>query len=91
MRGPITVIRGYLDVLALELDSKLEPDQKELFQRLIVSGNRLSGYINNILNTSRYDRRHLKLQLHEDSLATIYETIRDDMELRAHSQHRSLC
>lgn len=90
LRGPITVIRGYLDVLALELDSKLEPDQKELFQRLIVSGNRLSGYINNILNTSRYDRRHLKLQLHEDSLATIYETIRDDMELRARSQHRSL-
>ena len=90
LRGPITVIRGYLDVLALELDSKLEPDQKELFQRLIVSGNRLSGYINNILNTSRYDRRHLKLQLHEDSLATIYETISDDMELRARSQHRSL-
>lgn len=90
LRGPITVIRGYLDVLLTELNQKLEPEQKELFQRLIVSGNRLSGYINNILNTSRYDRRHLKLQLAEDSVAAIYETIRGDMELRASSQRRRI-
>ena len=90
LRGPITVIRGYLDVLAAELDNKLAPDQKELFQRLTVSSNRLSGYINNILNTSKYDRRHLKVHLSEESIATIYDTIRDDMELRAKSQRRLL-
>jgi signal transduction histidine kinase len=89
-RGPITVIRGYLDVLEEELDSVLAPDQHELFRRLTVSANRLSGYINNILNTSRYDRRHLKVHLAEDSLAGIYETIKDDMELRAHAQNRLL-
>jgi signal transduction histidine kinase len=90
LRGPITVIRGYLDVLEEELDSVLAPDQHELFRRLTVSANRLSGYINNILNTSRYDRRHLKVHLAEDSLAGIYETIKDDMELRAHAQNRLL-
>ena len=90
LRGPITVIRGYLDVLSLELEDVLTAEQKELFQRLIVSGNRLSGYINNILNTSKYDRRHLKIHLSEESLARIYQTIRDDMNLRASSQHRQL-
>jgi signal transduction histidine kinase len=90
LRGPITVIRGYLDVLEEELDGVLAPDQHELFRRLTVSANRLSGYINNILNTSRYDRRHLKVHLAEDTLAGIYDTIRDDMDLRAHAQNRLL-
>lgn len=90
LRGPITVIRGYLDVLKRELEEQIAPDQVELFQRLIVSANRLSGYINNILNASKYDRRHLKVNLSELSLVSIYDSIRDDMNLRASSQHRLL-
>lgn len=90
LRGPITVIRGYLDVLQEELDSVLQEDQKELFRRLTVSANRLSSYVNNILNTSRYDQRHLSVSLIEDSLASIYGSISDDMELRAAAQHRLL-
>ena len=90
LRGPITVIRGYLDVLEDELDGVLADDQHELFRRLTVSANRLSGYINNILNTSRYDRRHLKVHLAEDNLAGIYDMIRDDMQLRASAQNRLL-
>lgn len=90
LRGPITVIRGYLDVLGDELQPVLQPDQTELLNRLVVSANRLSGYINNILNASRYDRRHLKVHLQEDSIAGIYDTIKDDMQLRAKSQNRLL-
>jgi signal transduction histidine kinase len=90
LRGPITVIRGYLDVLQGELGTVLQEDQKELFRRLTVSANRLSGYINNILNTSRYDRRHLSMRLAETTVKDVYDTIRDDMELRAHSQNRLL-
>lgn len=90
LRGPITVIRGYLDVLEMELEGKLEPDHHELFKRLVVSANRLSGYINNILNTSKYDRRHLQVRLSEDKISTIYDTIKDDMNLRAQSQRRLL-
>lgn len=90
LRGPITVIRGYLDVLEDELSEVLADDQKELFHRLTVSANRLSGYINNILNTSRYDRRHLSVTLVAESLSKIYATINDDMTLRANSQNRLL-
>ena len=90
LRGPITVIRGYIDVLSDELSSTLQEDQKELFRRLAVSANRLTGYINNILNTSRYDRRHLRMHLAETSVKNVYATIRDDMALRASSQNRLL-
>lgn len=90
LRGPITVIRGYLDVLNDELGPNLKDDQTELLERLIVSANRLSSYVNNILNASRYDRRHLKVLLAENSLSSIYGTISDDMQLRATSQNRML-
>lgn len=90
LRGPITVIRGYLDTLDMELGPSLNTDQKELFGRLTVSANRLTSYVNNILNTARYDRRHLKVHLHEARLSDVYGTIADDMQLRASSQQRLL-
>lgn len=90
LRGPITVIRGYLDTLNDEMAAVSNDEHKELFQRLIVSANRLSGYVNNILNASRYDRRHLKIHLREISIASIYDSISDDMQMRATAQGRLL-
>lgn len=90
LRGPITVIRGYLDVLGDELAPALKDDQGELFRRLVVCSNRLSGYINNILNTSRYDRRQFVSSLAEDSVDNVYNEIKDDVQLRAVLQNRAL-
>ena len=90
LRGPTTVIRGYLDVLENELSDALKDDQQELFHRLTVSSTRLSSYIDNILNTARYDRRHLKMNLSEETISVIYDAISDDMKLRASSQNRLL-
>lgn len=92
LRGPVTVIRGYLDVFREEMASSTL-DKSEigaLLSRLIVSANRLSGYISNILNASRYDRNHLQLNLHEFTLSQIYSVIADDMGLRASTQNRLL-
>lgn len=90
LRGPVTVIRGYLDVINEELADVLKPDQHELIDRLSVSANRLSGYINNILNVSRFDRRHLQLHLHEDKLIEIVESLKPDLDMRARTQNRIL-
>lgn len=90
LREPITIIRGYLDVLQNELASKLEGDQKELLARVQVSSERLNGYINNILNVSKYDRAHLKLHLREEKITDIINSIADDVALRASTQHRTL-
>jgi two-component system phosphate regulon sensor histidine kinase PhoR/two-component system sensor histidine kinase VicK len=90
LRGPITVIRGYLDVFGDEVGYKLDGHLAVLIKRLVVSANRLSGYINNILYASRYVRRHLKVHLVEDTITNIYDSIKDDIDLRAASQGRML-
>lgn len=90
LRGPITVIRGYVDVLKTELGNTLSEDQKAFFERLDVSADRLATYINNILNVSRYDRRHLLLNLKEETVEKLYGSVRDDLELRARTQQRLL-
>ncbi len=90
LRGPITVIRGYLDTLNDELAPVMDSEHQELFKRLIVSSNRLDSYINNILNSSRYDRRHFTVRISESRIADIYDSIKDDMELRASAQNRLL-
>lgn len=91
LRGPVTVIHGYLDVLSQELPTTPDFDETRiLLSRLIVSSNRLSGYISNILNASRFDRRHLKVQLSEYRFCDVYDSIRDDMSLRASTQNRLL-
>lgn len=91
LRGPVTVIRGYADVLTQELPHTGENSEAlALLERLTVSANRLSGYINNILNASRYDRRHMRLHLTEQPLTAIYSSIADDMASRARTQNRLL-
>lgn len=90
LRGPITVIRGYLDMLNDELGDTLQDDQKELIDRMQVSGERLSSYINNVLNVSKYDRAHLKLHLKEEKIADILRSVADDVALRARTQNRTL-
>lgn len=90
LRGPITVIRGYLDVLHDEVGPELDTEYQELLDRLVVSANRLSGYINNILNVSRYDQRHMQLVLTEETVGDMFDGIMDDISLRASSRQRLL-
>ena len=90
LRGPITVIRGYLDVLNQELGDKLDSDQRVLLERLQVSAERLSGYINNILNVSRYDRNRFTMHLQEVSMMDMLKSLVPDLALRARTQRRQL-
>lgn len=90
LRGPITVIRGYLDVLAEDLDADITDEQRLLLGRLVVSANRLTTYVNNILNVSRYDRRHYRIDLTKQSLYSIYNSMATDMLSRATAQNRIL-
>lgn len=90
LRGPITVIRGYLEILEQELKPAISGDHQQIFDRLIVSSNRLSTYINNILSVSKYDRRHLQVFIHEETVADILDSVADDLKLRASTQQRLL-
>lgn len=90
LRGPITVIRGYLDVFNQEVGDKLEPDQQQLLERLRVSSERLASYVSNILNVSRYDRHQFALHPQEESLTELIRGLGSDLILRAKTQNRSL-
>jgi signal transduction histidine kinase len=90
LRGPITVIRGYLDVFNQELGEKLDADQYVLLERLQVSAERLSGYINNILNVSRYDRNQFAVHMQEERVPELFKTLIPDLALRAKTQNRKL-
>lgn len=90
LRGPITVIRGYLDVFNEELAASLNDEQKQLLERLEVSSERLAGYVNNILNVSRYDRHQFTLRLQEERLGDILAGVTPDIALRAKTQGRTL-
>lgn len=90
IRGPITIIRGYLDILSSELEGLLSPTQKELFLRLVVSSNKLTGYINNILNVAKFDQNRLEFSPKKHSVGRIFEEINEDISIRASAQNREL-
>ncbi len=90
LRGPITVIRGYLDILKNDQKAQLSEESKTIVDRLTVSGNRLSSYVTNILNVAKFDQKHLKLVIGEQKIESIFQEIFDDVNLRAKTQNRIL-
>lgn len=90
LRGPITVIRGYLDIFHQEIATKLDTDQQQLMERLQVSAERLASYVNNILNVSRYDRHQFVMHPQEEKLPDLIKGIGPDLMLRAKTQNRHL-
>ena len=90
LRAPLTVIRGYLDMLDEEIYDKVTDDQRALLDRLNVSAKRLASYVNNVLNANRYDRNHLQLKLTETTIADIAADVRKDLDLRATTVNRHI-
>lgn len=89
LRGPITIIRGYLDILQADFPSKSSTGQL-IMDRLTVAGNRLSSYINNILNVAKFDQKSFKLSLKPTRPAAIIDEIYDDIYLRASTNQKKL-
>ena len=83
LRGPITVIRGYLDMLNEQIYNTAPAEQRALLDRLEVSAKRLSSYVNNVLNANRYDRKKLDLKLRETTILSIVDDVKHDLDLRA--------
>jgi signal transduction histidine kinase len=90
LRGPITVLRGYLELLNDLTAKRLTSEERNLIDRLNVSAKRLADYVNNILNAAHYDQQHLSLSLRETPVDVLIDDIRDDMALRATTLNRNL-
>ncbi|MDR0957513.1 MAG: PAS domain-containing sensor histidine kinase [Candidatus Nomurabacteria bacterium] len=90
LRAPITVVRGYLDVLSQKMDSSTSPEIKKIIERIANGANSLSGYITNMLSISRYEHEDLKLNITELSIVKIINNISDSVGLSAHTMNRRL-
>lgn len=90
LRGPITVIRGYLDVLMEEIGSGLTVDEQVLLQKLTVSAEMLSLYVNNILNVARIEQQDMTLHIVEADWLDVIKTAYTDLFLRTKAHGRVL-
>lgn len=90
LRGPITVIRGYLDVFNQELKGVLNVEQRALLQKMAVSAEMLSLYVNNILNVARLDQQSMPLHIRESDWREVLKEAYADLFLRAEVRGRTL-
>lgn len=90
LRGPVTVLKGMVDVLQHELDRKITKDEKELLNRMAVSGRQLSGYIDNILGASRVDKDAFVVHREKGNWQQILQHSTKDLAVRAKANKRTL-
>lgn len=83
LRGPITILRGYTSILLDDYANTFSDDQRQILNQIQVSSNRLSSYINNILNANRYDKKQYKFTLNSVNLIDVVNQVKLDLELRA--------
>ena len=90
LRTPLTILRGYIEVFEEELEGKLDPEMKSFMDKLEVSAEQLTGFVNNILNVARVEDNQLVLQLNEEDWAeTLAQAVKDN-ELHAHVHGKSV-
>jgi len=90
LRGPITVIRGYLDVFQDEMKSVFNVEQQALLQKMTVSAEMLSLYVNNILNVARVDQQIMPLHIVQTDWREVLKESYADLFLRAKAHGRIL-
>lgn len=86
LRSPVTILRGYIEAFEEELDGKLTPELTDFMHKMKASAQKLSSFINNILDVSRIENDKLTLKLHEESWPEIVKDAVDDISLRARLQ-----
>lgn len=90
LRAPLTVIRGYIEVVQDELGERMSEEEKQFMQKLEMSGKQLSGFVSNILNTARADHNNLHVKLEERDWPTILSQALQDLSIRAQIHGKQL-
>lgn len=90
LRGPITIIRGYLDVFEDEMKDTFTVEQLGLLEKTVISAEQLSDTVNNILNIARIDQEHMSLHLRETNWLEVINEAYENLSLRAKVHGRVL-
>jgi len=83
LRTPVTLMRGYIEAFEDELEGKLDPEMADFMHKMKASAQKLTTFVNNILNVARIESDQLTLKLHEEKWADIVAAAVSDMSLRA--------
>ncbi len=90
LRTPVTVIKGYIEILDNELADQLEPEYKEFIRKLDISAGQLAGSINNILHVSHIEHGELNLDLETLSWSDIVESVATELNQKALAQNKTI-
>lgn len=86
LRTPVTLLRGYIEVLEEELEGKMDEEMSDFMRKMRAAAQSLAAFINNMLNVARIESNQLVLKLHEDQWPGIVQTAVSDLSLRAKLQ-----
>lgn len=90
LRSPLTMLRGYIEILEEEIDDKSNLEFTTDLQKMRASAQLLAEYTNNILNVSRVDSDQLSLRLKPEQWKPLVERIVENMRLRARVNGKKL-
>jgi len=90
LRTPLTSIKGYLSVFIDENKSKLNAEQKDFMDRMMISVQQLSSLVDNLLNVSKVERGALTTNLQEVDWTSILQQTVKDNQLQAEQKNISL-
>ena len=86
LRTPVTLLRGYVEVLQDELAGQVSPELDGFMHKMKAAAQSLTAFINNMLDVARIENNQLELKLHEEKWPDIVQTVVGDLSLRAQLQ-----
>ena len=90
LRGPVTVMRGLIDILQQEVSPTLDQEYVTLINRMGISTRQLAGYVDNILGVSQIDRESFTVEASEGKWSDIVAQSTADLSARAQAHLRKL-
>jgi signal transduction histidine kinase len=79
LRGPLTSIRGNLDLLKMTMGDEAGSDLEESLKSCIKGADSMNGMIRSILDVSKLESKTLELDLEELELRSLVESARDSL------------
>lgn len=90
LRTPLTMLRGYIELFEEEIGDNLSKEHKEFMNKMSVSAQNLTAFVNNILNVARIDENQFVLSLHEADWAKVLTEFVESLKLRAEVKGKNL-
>jgi signal transduction histidine kinase len=83
LRTPLTLLRGYIEALEDETAGQLGKQAASDLQKMQVSAQQLTSFINSILSVARVENGQLELKLRQGDWRQLLSSIVDDLRMKA--------